>query len=418
MPALPDSPESPDLPVLLVFSHQRWGDVPERPQQLMTRLAGRWQVVFIEEPRFADGPALLEVRSLDPALTVLTPHTPVRAEGFHDDQLDAVQPLLRAHLAARGLVADVAWLCTPLAVPLAQALHAPCLVYDCADGLAALRGDPALLQQREAALLQMAALVLTAGPSLFDAHRHLHTNIHCVRSAVDAARFSLASLSLHGPQARRGHALQGDLPHPRVGFFGVIDERLDLDLVAALADRQPGWAIVLVGPVVGIAAEQLPQRPNIRWLGAQPDELLPYLLAGWELALMPYAVNESTRFLSPAKALEYMAGYQPIVSTPIRDVQALYTPAVAIAPPQPEAFARACEGVLTENARARSERLIEMARFVARHSWADAADAVHDLLNEALVGVREAQLDDELSVPAADAGAGALPRDTRAAAHG
>jgi glycosyltransferase involved in cell wall biosynthesis len=410
--------DSPDLPVLLVFSHHRWGDVPERPQQLMCRLAGRWEVVFVEEPRLVDGPALLEVRSLDPALTVLTPHTPVRADGFHDDQLDAVQPLLRAHLAARGLAVDVAWLCTPMALPLAQALAAECLVYDCADGLPALRGDLAQLQQREAALLQLAALVLTAGPSLFDAHCHGHTNIHCVRSAVDAARFSPASLSLHGPQARRGHALQGHLPHPRVGFFGVIDERLDLDLVAALADRQPGWAIILVGPVVGIAAAQLPQRVNIHWLGPQPDELLPYLLAAWDLALMPYAVNESTRFLSPTKTLEYMAGYQPIVSTPIRDVQALYTPAVSIAPPQPEAFARACEDVLTENARARSTRLIEMARFVARHTWDDAADAVHGLLNEALVGVREARLDDELLALQVGVDAGPLQRDTMAAAHG
>lgn len=407
----------PALPVLLVFSHLRWGDVHERPQQLMSRLAGRWQVLFIEEPQPCDGPALLEVRSLNPALTVLTPHTPVRAEGFHDDQLVAVEPLLRSHLSARGLTADVAWLCTPMAVPLAQALDAECLVYDCADGLSALRGDPALLHQREAALMQMAALVLTAGPSLFDAHRHLHTNIHCVRSAVDAAHFSPANLAFGSRPAQLSHALQGDLPHPRVGFFGVIDERVDLSLIAALADRQPGWAIVMVGPVVGIAADCLPQRPNIHWLGQQPYELLPYLMAGWDLALMPYVVNESTRFLSPAKTLEYMAGYQPIVSTPVRDVQALYTPAVTIAPPQPDAFGRACEDVMIENARARSARLIEMARFVARHSWADTADVVHGLLNEALVGVREAHPDDDLYEIESDVELEPLPLEMMAVAR-
>lgn len=405
----------PDLPVLLVFSHVRWDGIYERPQQLMSCLAGRWRVVFVEEPQPGEGPARLEARAVTPALTVLSPHTPVQAEGFHDEQLAAVEPLLREHLAAEGLHVDVAWLYTPLALPLAQAVGAACLVYDCMDDMSAFRGDPLLLCQRESALMQMAALVLTAGPSLFDAHRHAHTNIHCLRSAVDAAHFSPASLQLGSRWARQAKNLLAGMPRPRVGFCGVIDARVDLGIVAALADRHPGWALVMVGPIVGVDAQSLPQHSNIHWLGAQPYELLPYLLSGWDLALMPYVVDESTRFLSPTKTLEYMAGYQPIVSTPIRDVQALYISAVTIASPQPDAFVRACEDVLIENVRARSARLIEMARLVAGHSWADTADAVHALLDEALVGVREALPDDEMFEIEADVELEPLPLEAVAA---
>lgn len=401
MPATPATPTSP--PVLLVFSHLRWGFVHQRPQHLLSRLAGRWRVLFVEEPVHLppeDGAARLDAVAVTPELTVLAPHTPVKAPGFHDDQIAVLDALLQDHLDTHGLHVDIAWLYTPMALPLANRLGADCLVYDCMDELSAFRGAPLQLRQRESALLQQAALVLTGGPSLYEARKALHTNIHCFRSAVDAAHFSPAGLDLTGPLAREAQALQQDLPRPRVGFFGVVDERMDVALIAHLAACHPDWALVMVGPVVKIDPATLPRPDNIHWLGMRSYELLPYLMLGWDLALMPFALNESTRFISPTKTLEYMAGGLPVVSTPIHDVVRLYTPAVAVAPAGDE-FVQACEAVLGEGSTARRARQRQMAQLVARHSWADTADAVHALLEEALVGVREAQpaLDAEETEP-------------------
>ncbi|RZL35611.1 MAG: glycosyltransferase family 1 protein [Rubrivivax sp.] len=370
-------------PVLVVFSHLRWGFVFQRPQHLLSRLAGRWRILFVEEPKRGGGQARLEVREVKPGLTVLVPHTPVNAAGFHDDQIVAVELLLRKHLEKHDLHVDAAWLYTPMALPLAHALNAGCLVYDCMDELSAFLGAPRQLRQRESALMQQAALVLTGGPSLYEARKHLHPNIHCFCSSVDADHFSPASLDSGSALAQRARELQGDLARPRLGFFGVIDERLDIGLVDAVAERHPEWQLVMVGPVAKIDPASLPKRANIRWLGMQPYELLPYLLAGWDVALMPFALNESTRFISPTKTLEYMAGYQPVVSTPIRDVESLYSPTVITAPAS-EGFIEACEQLLDEDSQARSLRLIEMAKLVARHSWHDTAEAVHRLLAQAV----------------------------------
>lgn len=381
------SPQAADeatnqAPVLLVFSHLRWGFVYQRPQHLLSRLAGRWQVLFVEEPQHCAGTAGLEVHAVADGLTVLVPHTPVRAPGFHDDQITAIELLLRTYLEARSLEVDTTWLYTPMALPLALALGARRLVYDCMDELSAFRGAPRQLRQRESALMQQASLVLTGGPSLYEARRQQHPNIHCFPSAVDAEHFSPASLDNGSEFSQQARTLQGDLPSPRLGFFGVIDERLDVALVARLADAHPEWALVMVGPVVKIDPASLPQRPNLHWLGMQRYELLPYLLAGWDVALMPFALNESTRFISPTKTLEYMAGGKPVVSTPILDVQTLYGAAVSVAPAG-EPFLRACEAVLAEGRLARGSRLAQMAHLVKCYSWSDTADAVHGLLDAA-----------------------------------
>lgn len=375
-------PARSPLPVLLVFSHLRWGFVYQRPQHLLSRLAGRWRVLFVEEPAPGDGEPRLDRQEVSPDLTVLTPRSPVAAPGFHDDHISVTAGLLGEYLAEHQLSVDIAWLYTPMALPLAHAVGAGRLVYDCMDELSAFKGAPLQLRQRESALMQQAALVLTGGPSLYEARRHLHPNIHCFRSAVDAAHFSPAGLDLLGNTARKARELQDGLPHPRLGFFGVIDERMDLGLIQALADRRPDWSIVMVGPIVKIDPASVPRRPNILWLGMQTYELLPYLMLGWDLALMPFALNESTRFISPTKTLEYMAGGLPVVSTPIQDVVSLYRPTVAIASGREE-FVQACEEVLADGATARRARQVQMAAFVARNSWDRTADAIHRLLEAA-----------------------------------
>lgn len=371
-------------PVLFVFSHLRWNSVFQRPQQLLSRLAGRWRVVFVEEPRHDPGPARLEVFTHGPCLEVLVPHTPVAATGFHDAQIALVGPLLAGHAQRRGVDgAVVAWLTTPMALPLAEALRPACVVYDCMDELAARDGAPRQLRQRESALLRRASLVMTGGPSLYEARRTKHHNVHSLPSAVDAAHFAPERLDPASDAAAQAEALQGALPRPRLGFHGVIDERLDAALVARLADAHPDWQLVMAGPVTGIDPALLPRRPNIHWLGTQPYERLPHLLAGWDIALMPYLLNASTRSMPPGKALEYMAGEKPVVSTAVPDVVALYGSVVAVARSAKE-FVQACEAVLAESPGRRCARALDMLTTVSTQSWGRTADVVHRLVGAAL----------------------------------
>lgn len=376
-------PSTSSLPALVVFSHLRWGFVYQRPQHLLSRLAKRWQVVFIEEPVHEEGPARVETHSPCPGLTVVVPHTPVAAPGFHDDQLKVLEPLLGRWLQNRQLSDPVVWLYTPMALPLAAALRPRCIVYDCMDELAAFKDAPRQLRQRESALLKRADVVFTGGPSLFDAKQGLHPNVHCIPSSVDVAHYAPLGLKPDCAEARQAESLQGGLPRPRLGYFGVIDERLDIRLIGEVAESRPDWQIVMVGPVVKIDPQALPRRNNIHWLGMQPYALLPYLLAGWDVCLVPFARNDATRYISPTKTLEYMAGEKPVVSTPIKDVVTLYGNAVAFADGS-EDFVTACETVLEESAQARCKRGLEMLTTVSRHSWDRSADSMHRLIVAAL----------------------------------
>ena len=386
------SSRSTNLPVLLVFCHLRWRFVFQRPQHLLSRLASRWRVIVVEEPVRSDGPAHLESRLERGAdgkssVEVLVPHTAVEAGGFHDDQLAVLQGLLQAHLRAEQMHVDIAWLYTPMALPLAKSVRPGALVYDCMDELAAFKHAPRQLRQRESALMKEAAFVLTGGPSLYESRRGANPQVVCLPSAVDADHFAPCRLNSNGEPQAAADALQGALPHPRLGFFGVIDERLDIALVAAVADAHPEWAVVMAGPVVKIDPATLPQRTNIHWIGMQPYERLPYLLAGWDVALMPFALNESTQFISPTKTLEYMAGEKPVVSTPVRDVVTLYGEAVAVADVSrgPQPFITACEELLTETPEKRRRRGLTMLGLVSQHAWSRSAESVHKLLLKALV---------------------------------
>jgi len=375
-------------PLLIAFSHARWGFVYQRPQHLLSRLAGQWQVIFVEEPVHDPGEPWLEERWLDKHLTVLVPHTPLKRPGFNDDQIALLQPLLARHLRLAARRVDVAWLYTPMALPLAQSVRPTCVVYDCIDELSAVQRASDPPGRSESALLEQADLVLTAGPSLYEARRDQHSNVVCLPSAVDASHYAPERLQASGSIARQVQQLQGNLPRPRLGFFGVIDERFDAQLVAQLADAHSEWTLVMVGPVLRIDPASLPHRPNVHWLGMQPYARLPYLLAGWDLCLMPFALNESTRYISPAKTLEYMAGGKPVVCTPVRDVVWMYSDAVAVAPGgQP--FIEACEALLAESPAARAQRELQMLAVVSASSWDRSAQAVHELMLQALARARE-----------------------------
>jgi UDP-galactopyranose mutase len=372
-----------NAPVLLVFSHLRWDFVFQRPQHLLTRLAERWHVLFVEEPMPCSGSGHLQLTRVAPRIDVLVPYSPVKAAGFHDDQIAGLQRMLRAHLRREGLRPEVTWLYTPMALPLAEALGAHCLVYDCMDELSAFMGAPLQLRQRESALFKRVDLVLTGGPSLYQARRDLHPHVYCVPSSVDVQHYAPAQLDPDSEHGRAARMLQGHLPAPRLGYFGVLDERIDLALVARLADAHADWQIVMAGPVAKIDPASLPQRANLHWLGMQPYARLPHLLAGWDVALMPFALNEATRHISPTKTLEYLAGEKPVVSTAIADVIGLYGHAVEVAVDGGD-FVHACERVLAENEEARCRRMHDTLATVALQSWDHSARCVLELVVAAL----------------------------------
>jgi UDP-galactopyranose mutase len=327
--------------LLICFSHLRWNFVFQRPQHLMSRFSRKYRTLFWEEPLYHDGPgpAGLDVRVCpETGVEVAIPMLPVglaRAE-----EVAVLRRLLDGILAPRrGPL--VRWYYTPMMLPFSEHVAADCTVYDCMDELANFKGAPPELIPNERRLLEQADLVLTGGYSLYEAKRDRHANIHPFPSSVDVAHFGAAREPGVEPQDQAG------LPGPRFGFYGVVDERMDLDLLARLADARPQWSIVIVGPVVKISKDDLPRRPNLHYLGGKGYAELPGYLRGWDVALMPFAINEATRFISPTKTPEYLAAGRPVVSTPITDVVRHYggIEAVKIAD-GPEAFVSACDAAL------------------------------------------------------------------------
>lgn len=346
-------------PTLLCLSHLRWGFVYQRPQHLMSRFAKHFHVLFWEEPLLSQkGISWLEQRDQSGGVTVLIPHVQPDVE---PDQ--AQRRLLDAYLAAHAPTELILWYFTPMSLAFTEHLSASVNIFDCMDELSAFKGAPADLLEKEQRLMQRADVVFTGGYSLWEAKRAQHPNVHAMPSSVDIEHFGQARLSLLEP------ADQWEIPHPRLGFFGVIDERFDAALISGLAMANPQWQIVLIGPVVKIDPSSLPQLPNIHYLGAKHYAQLPYYLAGWDVALMPFALNESTRFISPTKTPEYLAGGCPVVSTPIADVVRSYghTGVVHIARTEDE-FAAAVAAALA--ARADSQALYsQIDAALAGMSW-------------------------------------------------
>ena len=363
-------------PPLVVFSHLRWDFVYQRPQHVLSRLAGDQPVFFIEEP-VHDPHALphWEKHQRGLHITVLRPHTPCPEWGFADAQLPYLTGLVEPLVREEELRGCLLWLYTPMALPLADLLAPEILIFDCMDDLSAFDFAPPQLVEREQHLLARADVVFTGGPSLYRAKQGRHANVHLFPSSVDARHFGQALDDLVEPED------QVPLPHPRLGFFGVIDERLDLPLLAYLATSHPEWHIVMIGPVVKIDPALLPQAPNLHYLGQRPYAVLPAYLAGWEVCLLPFARNAATRFISPTKTLEYMAAERPIVSTPISDVQDLYSDIVYLGD-TPAAFVEACERALTSSAEERRLREAQIRAVLKNTSWDVTAAAMRRVIQE------------------------------------
>jgi UDP-galactopyranose mutase len=346
---------------LVCFSHLRWGFVFQRPNHLMTRFARDFRTFFVEEPIAdvaANESARMELRQEEPQLTVCTPHVPA---DLGDQELVALQGRLLEQLFAEQRIApEVLWFYTPMALPFTRQLNAPVIVYDCMDELSSFDHAPSGIGELERELFSRAQLVFTGGHALYREKREQHPHVYAFPSSVDAEHFAHARGSLPEPPD------QADLPHPRIGFFGVIDERLDRDLLARVADERPDFQLVLLGPVVKIEPASLPRRPNIHWLGQKQYSELPSYLSGWDVAIMPFALNRATRFISPTKTLEYLAAGVPVVSTAIADVVEPYGREGIVAIADQSSFAaeiaRLLAGVTAEQRRAADA-------IVARTSW-------------------------------------------------
>ncbi len=299
---------------ILCFSHLRWNFVFQRPQHLLRRAARSRDVYFFEEPIFEDGIQPRLEKSLSPErVWVLTPFLP---SGINAPQITSALRVL-----VDRLVADIEssrpllWYYTPLALPFSGHLNAALRVYDNMDELSAFNGAHPRMIAMERELFRKVDVVFTGGQSLYESKRKRHPNVHAFPSSIDVPHFA---------GARRAETVEPDdqisIGKPRIGFFGVIDERMDLDLVRRAAALRPEWHFVLIGPVVKIDPASLPQAPNLHWLGSKSYAALPNYLSGWDAGFMPFALNEATRFISPTKTPEFLAAGLPVVSTPIRDV--------------------------------------------------------------------------------------------------
>jgi UDP-galactopyranose mutase len=362
------SSEQPDL---VCLSHLRWDFVYQRPQHLLSRCARDRRVFFCEEPIWLEGADAgqprLDVSRRDDGVYVVQPRLPgglslADSERMQQDLLDE---LFTTHEIRR----HVSWYYSPMPLGFTRHLRPVATVYDCMDELSAFAGASPLLREREQELFGRADLVFTGGQSLYEAKRDQHPSVHAFPSSIDVTHFGRGRRAVpdaEGPQDQAG------IGHPRLGYFGVIDERMDLELVAGVADARPDWHIVMIGPVVKIDPATLPQRPNIHWLGGKDYKALPAYIAGWDVALMPFARNESTRFISPTKTPEYLAAGKPVVSTSIRDVVRPYGTMglVSIADSVTD-FVAAGERELqrARDAAGRTRWLDEVDAFLAGNSW-------------------------------------------------
>lgn len=297
---------------LLCFSHLRWDFVFQRPQHLLTRFAKNTNVFFLEEPVFSDTQTHLASVNKETNLTVLIPQI---QNGTPQEQITEItENLLINFLKGEDLGDWTFWYYTPLALEFSRKLKPALTVFDCMDELSAFKFAPASLKTLEKELLAKADVVFTGGYSLYEAKKNSHKNIWPVPSSIDKNHFSKARHALESPED------QMHIDGFKLGFYGVIDERFDLELIEGIASKRPSWQIILLGPVVKIDPETLPKNSNIHYLGQKSYQDLPQYLSGWDVALIPFAMNESTHFISPTKTPEYLSAGKPVISTPIRDV--------------------------------------------------------------------------------------------------
>ena len=343
---------------LICFSHLRWNFVYQRPQHLMTRFARQNRVFIIEEPIYHEHTHLHLDRKGN--LTVVVPH--MQHGLTEDDIVNEQVRLLKELLEQENISSYIFWYYTPMALAIGASFTPKLIIYDCMDELSLFKNAPAILKEREKELFEKADLVFTGGHNLYQAKKECHRNIYPFPSSIDKEHFAQAR------EITTDIDDQASIPHPRFGFYGVIDERFDIDLIKEVAERKPDWHFVIIGPVVKIDPEILPKLDNIHYLGGRSYDELPKYLGGWDVAIIPFLRNDSTKYISPTKTPEYLAGGKPVISTSITDVVNPYgiNDLVHIADTADE-FITAAEIELKREDR--DKWLEKTDRFLSQNSW-------------------------------------------------
>lgn len=380
---------------IICISHLRWDFVWQRPQHLLSSLSEYNRVLFVEEP--VTRPGLIEpyLEVLPghsaPDVTVLRLIQPVAKAAWvgHGDPLTQAtySRLLLDYLWQEDIPAAVLWLYTPLGLDFVKVIPHNLLIYDVLDQLAGGKEASPDLMEKEEALAGQADLVFTRCTSLYHEKILLNSQTYLFPSGVEAAHFAPAANPANYPVPRE---LVG-LHRPIIGYYGVIDDRVDLALLAYIAQARPDWSLVIVGPISRIGQEDLPVAANIHYPGMKSYAELPAYLAQFNVALVPFILNEATRYLSPTKALEYMAAHKPVVATPIPDIQALYNPVVRTAA-SPAEFVQQIEAALQElpeDRRAGEDKLLDL------YTWHKIAGRMHRLIQEKLEAQPERQAGSE-----------------------
>ena len=365
------------LETFVIFSHLRWDFVYQRPQHIVSRIAKTAWVFYVEEPVFSDGEARFQSVPKGANIEVLVPHLPHGTAAAEANTL--IEKLLSAFFDDNKIETGSTcfWYYTPMSFLFTKDFHPRITVFDCMDELSAFRFAPPQLLDAEEALLRRADVVFTGGLSLYEARKHRHKNIHAFPSSIDRAHFAKAREIQDEP------ADQKEIPHPRLGFFGVIDERFDIELIKGAAALRPDWHFIIVGPVVKIDPALLPAAENIHYTGGKTYDELPAYLGGWDVALIPFSANESTKFISPTKTPEYLAAGVPVIATPIKDIADTYgrRGVVEIADKPAELVAKA-EKLLQEG---RSPEILkETELMLAANSWDSTFSQMAQLIVQAM----------------------------------
>jgi glycosyltransferase involved in cell wall biosynthesis len=334
---------------LVVFCHLRWDFVYQRPQHIISRLSHDYKILFVEEP--------WQSKEIAHSLNFVLPNLHVfRPNISHIDELAGVLTQL---LGSASI--PLAWFYSPSFCTVLDQMKFGTVIYDCMDELSLFKGAPASLIQQERDLLEKSDIVFTGGRSLYEAKTPHHPNVHCFPSSVDFDHFARAKNGINLP-----HDII-DIPSPIVGYFGVVDERLDLELIEQTAAQLPEVSFVFIGPVVKISDSDLPRLPNIYYLGMKAYQTLPNYLKAFNIAMMPFALNDATKYISPTKTLEYMAAGKPIISTRVKDVEREYSTSVHLVSNAAE-FAEEIKSILFPST-ANSTHVDRYSDILGKTSW-------------------------------------------------
>lgn len=366
---------------LICFSHLRWNFVYQRPQHLLSRFALHTRVFFVEEPFWEKGKNGSVITRVDES-NVYVHQQYIDPDLERDDirqmKREALEEMIREH----NITDFIAWYYTPQAIPFTNAIAPALTVYDCMDELSAFKNPPGDLRDNEALLLKKADIVFTGGNSLYEAKKQLHSNIHAFPSSIDREHFAVARGLQRDPEDQR------EIGKPRIGFYGVVDERFNTQLLDAMSQLRPGYHFVVIGPVVKIDPESLPHRENIHYLGAREYKELPAYLSGWDAAMMPFAINDSTRFISPTKTPEFLAAGKPVVSTPINDVVQPYgTKGYVSIADTAEEFVTALDRIFGEILSSKENYeawLRQVDQYIDRLSWDSTWSSMRSLMEDTL----------------------------------